>query len=199
MNISQMLEQTGAVDAISRELGVEFGDRPGGRNGVAAVNPVGLSKPGGSSGGASVRERFSWPGRPGRPGGTAGVDRTTGGRRTPRQCHLERANAGSQRRRDTRPDLRFEGRQQSRGGFRVGAVGRRTFAPEEDAADPRDGRCGLRDETSRPWSRRTGGALGGILGGEPSQGSPDQTDAAPSASGGILGDLIGAAGKYLGR
>ena len=42
-----------------------------------------------------------------------------------------------------------------------------------------------------------GGALGGI-GGQPGQPSEPATTA-PSGSGGILDDLIGAAGKYLGR
>lgn len=43
-----------------------------------------------------------------------------------------------------------------------------------------------------------GGALGGVLAGQ-SKPSSEQAGAAPSSSGGILDDLIGAAGKYLGR
>jgi hypothetical protein len=173
-----------------------FGDRPGGRNGVAAVNPVGLSKPGGSSRGASVRERFSWPGR---PGGIAGVDRTTGGRRTPRQCHLERAT------------------QVHKGDEILGQIfgskdGSRAVAASASAQSGVEPSllkkmlpilamvaAGYVMKQAGHGQGGLGGALGGILGGEPSQGSPDQTDAAPSASGGILGDLIGAAGKYLGR
>jgi hypothetical protein len=50
-----------------------------------------------------------------------------------------------------------------------------------------------------------GGALGGIFGGEPASAGPDgnpqpaPAPAASGASGDILGQLIGAAGKYLGR
>jgi len=45
-----------------------------------------------------------------------------------------------------------------------------------------------------------GGALGNILGGQtPAGPAPGSSREAPAASGGILDDLIGAAGKYLGR
>lgn len=45
-----------------------------------------------------------------------------------------------------------------------------------------------------------GGALGDILGGQSSAGgAPAAAPNQPAASGGILDDLIGAAGKYLGR
>ena len=45
-----------------------------------------------------------------------------------------------------------------------------------------------------------GGALGGILGGSPrSETSAGEARAAPGSTGGMLDDLIGAAGKYLGR
>jgi hypothetical protein len=45
-----------------------------------------------------------------------------------------------------------------------------------------------------------GGALGNILGGNsPAGAEPSSSREAPAASGGILDDLIGAAGKYLGR
>ena len=44
-----------------------------------------------------------------------------------------------------------------------------------------------------------GGALGGILGGQSSGSSPDEGRNLPLGSSGILDDLIGAAGKYLGR
>jgi hypothetical protein len=45
-----------------------------------------------------------------------------------------------------------------------------------------------------------GGALGGILGGQSSpSGDAPGAGTQPAGSGGILDDLIGAAGKYLGR
>jgi hypothetical protein len=45
-----------------------------------------------------------------------------------------------------------------------------------------------------------GGALGGIFGGQtPAEGSAGQPQPAPVQSGDILGQLIGAAGKFLGR
>lgn len=45
-----------------------------------------------------------------------------------------------------------------------------------------------------------GGALGGILGGQPAERSgTGSAQAGPGGTGGILDDLIGAAGKYLGR
>ena len=94
MNVSQMLEQTGAVEAISRELGVDSATAQAGATALLPSILSGFQEPGGSSGGASVRSAFlaglgAW--------GDCWVDRTAGGRRTPRQCHLERADASSQR------------------------------------------------------------------------------------------------------
>ena len=179
-----------------------FGDRPGGRNGVAAVNPVGLSKPGGSSRGASVRERFSWPRRLGGLGGLGGllgsIGRLGGGElldnvtsSEPTQVHKGDEILGQ-----------IFG---SKDGSRAVAAS----ASAQSGVEPSLLKkmlpilamvaAGYVMKQAGHGQGELGGALGGILGGEPSQGSPDQTDAAPSASGGILGDLIGAAGKYLGR
>ena len=39
MDVNQMLQQTNAINSISRELGTDPGDRTGGRGGIAPVDP----------------------------------------------------------------------------------------------------------------------------------------------------------------
>ena len=199
MNVSQMLEQTGAVDAISRELGVDAATAQAGATALLPSILSGFQNPVAAPEAQASESAFPGLGGLGGLGGLLGsIGRLGGGElldnvtsSEPTQVHKGDEILGQ-----------IFG---SKDGSRAVAAS----ASAQSGVEPSLLKkmlpilamvaAGYVMKQAGHGQGGLGGALGGILGGEPSQGSPDQTDAAPSASGGILGDLIGAAGKYLGR
>lgn len=199
MNVSQMLEQTGAVDAISRELGVDPATAQAGATALLPSILSGFQNPVAAPEAQASESAFPGLGGLGGLGGLLGsIGRLGGGElldnvtsSEPTQVHKGDEILGQ-----------IFG---SKDGSRAVAAS----ASAQSGVEPSLLKkmlpilamvaAGYVMKQAGHGQGELGGALGGILGGEPSQGSPDQTDAAPSASGGILGDLIGAAGKYLGR
>jgi hypothetical protein len=196
MNVSQMLEQTGAVDAISRELGVDSATAQAGARALLPSILSGFQNPVAAPEAQASESAF--PGLGGLGGLLGSIGRLGGGElldnvtsSEPTQVHKGDEILGQ-----------IFG---SKDGSRAVAAS----ASAQSGVEPSLLKkmlpilamvaAGYVMKQAGHGQGGLGGALGGILGGEPSQGSPDQTDAAPSASGGILGDLIGAAGKYLGR
>jgi len=191
MNINQMLEQTGAVQAISRELGV---DSATAEAGAAALLPSilsGFQNP--------VAATQSEPGASAFPGlgGLGGLLGTIGG--------LGGANLLDN-------VTSSEPTQLDKGNQILGQLfgskdGSRAIAASASA------QSGVQPSLLKKMlpilamvaagyimkQAGQGGGLGGVFGGP----TPDRTDGqaqpAPSGSGGLLGELIGAAGKFLGR
>lgn len=190
MNVDQMLQQTGAVEAISRELGV---DASTAQAGAAALLPSILS--GFKNPVASPEAEGSAFSGLGGLGGLLGTIGGLGG-----SGLLD--NVTSQE-----PTQVDKGNQilgqlfGSKDGSRAIAAG----AAGQSGVEPTllKKMLPILAMVAAGYVMKQaghgGGALGGILGGQPSQTSPGQTGASSSESGGILGDLIGAAGKYLGR
>jgi len=195
MNINEMLQQTGAVDAISRELGV---DRAQAEAGAAALLPSilsGFQNPVAAPESPAVDSAF-----PGLGGGLGSLLGTIGG--LGGGDLLDNATADE-------PTEVDKGNQilSQLFGSKDGSRAVAASAAAESGVEPsllkkmlpilamvaagyvmkRAGQGG-----------GLGGALGGMLGGQPSAAGRGSAPATP-ATGGLLDDLIGAAGKFLGR
>jgi hypothetical protein len=199
MNVSQMLEQTGAVDAISRELGVDPATAQAGATALLPSILSGFQNPVAAPEAQASESAFPGLGGLGGLGGLLGsIGRLGGGELLDNVTSSERTQVH-------KGDEILGHIFGSKDGSRAVAAS----ASAQSGVEPSLLKkmlpilamvaAGYVMKQAGHGQGGLGGALGGILGGEPSQASPDQTDAAPSASGGILGDLIGAAGKYLGR
>jgi hypothetical protein len=196
MNVSQMLEQTGAVDAISRELGVDSATAQAGATALLPSILSGFQNPVAAPEAQASESAF--PGLGGLGGLLGSIGRLGGGELLDNVTSSERTQVH-------KGDEILGQIFGSKDGSRAVAAS----ASAQSGVEPSLLKkmlpilamvaAGYVMKQAGHGQGGLGGALGGILGGEPSQGSLDQTDAAPSASGGILGDLIGAAGKYLGR
>lgn len=194
MNIEQMLQQTNAIDAISRELGV---DSATAQAGAAALLPQILSG-------------FQNPAAPAEPkpalsglGGLGGLLGTIGG--LGGGGLLDNVTSSQPTEVDKGNQILgqiFGSKDKSR------AVAAQAAA--ETGVEPSLLKkmlpilamvaAGYVMKQAGQGEGGLGGALGGILGGQPSTGNEAGTARTEqTGSGGILDDLIGAAGKFLGR
>ena len=89
MNINQMLQQTGAVDAISRQLGVDPATAEAGATALLPSILSGFQNPVASQRSRAGTKRISGPGR--RTWGTARHDWRFGRRGLAGECHIGRA------------------------------------------------------------------------------------------------------------
>ncbi len=195
MDINQMLQQTGAIDAIARELGV---DRATAEAGAMALLPSilsGFQNPVASSQAQTAGSAF--PGL----GGLGGLLGTIGG--LGGGGLLDNVTSSEPTEVDKGNEIlgQLFG---SKDGSRAVAAS----AAAQSGVEPSLLKkmlpilamvaAGYVMKQASEGKGGMGGALGSILG-EHSEPSSDQTTNVPPASGGILDDLIGAAAKYLGR
>ena len=195
MNINQMLEQTGAVEAISRELGVDPATAEAGATALlpsilsSFQNPVAASQ-GGTAGSA-------FPGL----GGLGGLFGTIGGLGGGGLLDNVTSSEPTEVNKGNEILGQLFG---SKDGSRAVAAS----AAAQSGVEPSLLKkmlpilamvaAGYVMKQASQGKGGVGDVLGGILGGQ-SAPSSGQTRKVPSASGGILEDLIVAAGKYLGR
>lgn len=196
MNIDQMLQQTNAIEAVSRELGV---DPTTAQAGAAALLPSILSGFQNPVAAPEAQAAGAFPGL----GGLGGLLGTIGG--LGGGGLLDNVTS-------TEPTEIDKGNQilgqlfGSKDGSRAVAAS----AAAQSGVEPSLLKkmlpilamvaAGYVMKQASQGQGGLGGALGGILGGQSSP-SGDAADprTQPAGSGGILDDLIGAAGKYLGR
>jgi hypothetical protein len=194
MNVNQMLQQTGAVEAISRELGVDASTAQAGATALLPSILSGFKNPV-----AAPDARGSAFPKLGGLGGLLGTISGLGG-------------GGLLDNVTSREPTQVDKGNQILGqvfGSKDGSRAVAASAAAQSGVEPSLLRkmlpilamvaAGYVMKQGSQGQGGLGGALGGILGSQPSQASPGQTNAAPSELGGLLGDLIGAAGKYLGR
>ena len=198
MDINQMLQQTGAVDAISRELGVDVSTAEAGATALlpsilsSFQNPVAAPEP--------QTAASAFPGLGGGLGGLLGTIGGLGGGGL-----LDNVTS-------SQPTEVDKGNQilgqlfGSKDGSRAVAAS----AAAQSGVEPSLLKkmlpilamvaAGYIMKQASQGKGGLGGALGGMLGGQPSTGSVDPSrNDRPAATGGILDELIGAAGKYLAR
>jgi hypothetical protein len=201
MNIEQMLQQTNAVDAISRELGV---DRTTAQAGAAALMPSILSGFENPAAPAETESVIGGPGASAFPGlgglgGLLGSISRLGGSEL-----LDNVTSSE-------PTEVNKGNQilgqifGSKDGSRAVAA----QAAAQSGVEPSLLKkmlpilamvaAGYVMKKANQSGGGLGGALGGILGGQSPDGSAGTAGAKPAASADILDELIGAAGKFLGR
>ena len=197
MDVNQMLQQTGAVEAISRELGV---DPSTARAGATALLPSILS--GFQNPVAAPQAAAAGTGLPdlGGLGGLLGSIRGLGGGRlldnvtSPEPTEVNKGN-------EILGQL-FG----SKDGSRAVAAS----AAAQSGVEPSLLKkmlpilamvaAGYVMKQASQGKGGLGGALGGLLSGnQPSGRGGNAEGATPAGTGGLLDDLIGAAGKYLGR
>ena len=193
MNINQMLQQTGAVDAISRQLGVDPATAEAGASALLPSILSGFQNPVATSEAAPASSAF--PGLSGGLGGLLGTIGSLGGAACWRMSH-----------RTNLPKLIRATR--SLASF----LGRRTGAGRLPHRQPR--KSGVEPSLLKKMlpilamvaagyvMKHAGqsGGLGGVFGGGAASDAAG-TNAEPQASGSgdILGQIMGAAGKFLGR
>jgi hypothetical protein len=197
MGIEQMLQQTGAVEAISRELGIDSATATAGATALLPSILSGFQSPaapaaGGTSGGApaGLGGLGSLLGKLGSLGGGGLLDNVTSSQPT-------EVGKGNQI---------LEQIFGSKDGSRAVAADAATQSGVEPSLLKKMlpilamVAAGHVMKQAGHGQGGLGGALGGILGGQQSAqtggGFPSSSQA---GSGGILDDLIGAAGKFLGR
>lgn len=196
MNINQMLQQTGAVDAISRELGVDPATAQAGATALLPSILSGFQNPVAAPDAEATGSAF--PGL----GGLGGLLGTIGGLGGGGLLD----NVTSKNPTEVDKGNQILGQLfGSKDGSRAVAAG----AAAESGVEPSLLKkmlpilamvaAGYVMKRAGQGEGGLGGALGNILGKETSAGDPNFTPDAKGASGGILDDLIGAAGKYLGR
>lgn len=203
MNSEQMLQQTGAVEAISRELGV---DPQTAERGATALMPAILS---GFREPASATEPQSAGGEPSSGsafpglGGLGGLFRTIGGLgggelldnvTSSQPTDVDKGNQILGQIFGSKDESRAVAAQAStQSGVEPSLLKKMLPILAMVAA-------GYVMKRAGQGGGGVGGALGGILGGQSSsRGSAGPQPSETSGSGGILGELIGAAGKFLGR
>ena len=192
MEINQMLQQTGAVDAISRELGVDSATAKAGATALLPSILSGFQNPVAAADAATEQSAFpalgGLLGKIGDLGGGGLLENVTANEPT-------EVNKGNQI---------LEQLFGSKDGSRAVAAS----AAAQSGVQPSLLKkmlpilamvaAGYVMKQASQGQGGLGGALGGILGGQ-TKASADQPGAGASGSGGILDDLIGAAGKFLGR
>ena len=195
MDVNQMLQQTGAVDAISRQLGVDPATAQAGASALLPSILSGFQNPVAAAGAQSPDSAFpslgALGGLLGSIGGLGGgqlLDNVTSDEPT----EVDKGN-------------------QILGqifGSKDGSRAIAASAAAQSGVEPSLLKkmlpilamvaAGYVMKQASRGQGGLGGALGGILGGQ-SKSDPNDARTAPAGSGGILDDLIGAAGKYLGR
>jgi hypothetical protein len=202
MNINQMLQQTGAVDAISRELGVDSTTAEAGAKALlpsilsSFQNPVAAQAAQGAQGAQEAGSAF--PGL----GGLGGLLGTIGGLGGGGLLDNVTSNEPTEVDKGNQILGQLFG---SKDGSRAVAAS----AAAESGVEPSLLKkmlpilamvaAGYVMKQASQGQGGLGGALGGILGGQPSASGQGSSPTNQSGSGGILDDLIGAAGKFLGR
>lgn len=191
MNINELLQQTNAVDAISRELGVDASTAKAGATALLPSILSGFQAPAATSGAQSAIGGGSL-------GGLGGLFSTIGG--LGGADLLDNATSPQATQVDKGNEIlgQIFG---SKDGSRAVA----TTAAAQSGVEPTLLKkmlpilamivAGYVMKRAGQGSGGLGDLLGGVLGGQ--QASPAGADPAPG--GGILGDLIGAAGKFMGR
>ena len=195
MDMNQMLQQTGAVEAISRELGVDSATAQAGASALLPSILSGFKNPVAAEGAESAQSAF--PGL----GGLGGLLSTIGGLGGGSLLDNVTANEPTEVNKGNEILGQIFG---SKDGSRAVAAS----ASAQSGVEPTLLKkmlpilamvaAGYLMKQASQGKGGLGGALGGILGGQAQQTSnPSQTGS--TGSGGILDDLIGAAGKYLAR
>ncbi|RIX27094.1 DUF937 domain-containing protein [Sphingomonas edaphi] len=196
MNIEQMLQQTNAIEAVSRELGV---DPATAQAGATALLPSILSGFQNPVGAPEAQAAGAFPGLGGLGGLLGSIGGLGGGNLLDNVTSSE-------------PTEVEKGNQilgqvfGSKDGSRAVAAS----AAAQSGVEPSLLKkmlpilamiaAGYVMKQAGQGQGGLGGALGGILGGQPASDSGlASAPRSPAGSGSILDDLIGAAGKYLGR
>ncbi len=195
MDMNQMLQQTGAVEAISRELGIDTATAQAGATALLPAILSGFQNPVAAPDAARAQSAF--PGLGGL-GGLLGTISGLGG-----GSLLENVTSNEPTEVDKGNQILGQ-----LFGSKDGSRAIASSAAAQSGVQPSLLKkmlpilamvaAGYVMKQASQGQGGLGGALGGILGGQ-SKPSSEQAGAAPSSSGGILDDLIGAASKYLGR
>ncbi len=195
MDINQMLQQTGAIDAISRELGVDSATAKAGATALLPSILSGFQNPVAAADAAPEQSAFP------ALGGLGGLLGTIGGLGGGSLLDNVTSNEPTEVDKGNQILGQLFG---SKDGSRAIAAS----AAAQSGVQPSLLKkmlpilamvaAGYVMKQASQREGGLGGALGGILG-RRSEPSSDQTGTTPIDSGGILDDLIGAAGKYLGR
>lgn len=196
MNINQMLQQTGAVAAISRELGVDSTTAEAGAKALLPSILSSFQNPVAAQGAQEAGSAF--PGL----GGLGGLLGTIGGL----------GGGGLLDNVTSKEPTEVDKGNQILGqlfGSKDGSRAIAASAAAESGVEPSLLKkmlpilamvaAGYVMKQASQGQGGLGGALGGILGGQPSASGEGASPTTQSGSGGILDDLIGAAGKFLGR
>jgi hypothetical protein len=193
MNINQMLQQTGAVDAISRELGVDPATAEAGATALLPSILSGFQNPVATSEAAPVSSAF-----PSLGGGLGGLLGTIGGLGGPALLENVTSEGPTQVDKGNQILGQLFG---SKDGSRAIAAS----AAAESGVEPsllKKMLPLLAMVASGYVMKHAGksGGLGGMLGGSASSNRAGSTaEQQTSGSGDILGQIIGAAGKFLAR
>jgi len=195
MDTNQMLQQTGAVEAISRELGVDPATAKAGASALLPSILSGFQNPVATPDAAPAQSAF--PGL----GGLGGLLGTIGGLGGGSLLDNVTSNEPTEVDKGNQILGQLFG---SKDGSRAIAAS----AAAQSGVQPSLLKkmlpilamvaAGYVMKQASQGKGGLGGALGGILGGQ-SESPSDQARTGPTGSGNILDDLIGAAGKYLGR
>lgn len=196
MNINQMLQQTGAVEAISRELGVNPAIAEAGASALLPSILSGFQNPVAASEANTAATAF--PGL----GGLGGLLGTIGGLGGGSLLDNVTANEPTEVDKGNQILGQLFG---SKDGSRAVAAS----AAAQSGVEPSLLKkmlpilamvaAGYVMKQASQRQGGLGGALGGILGGQPARSGEDSARNTQTGPSGILDDLIGAAGKFLGR
>ena len=195
MDVSEMLQQTGAVEAISRELGVDSGTAKAGASALLPSILSGFKNPVAAGGAGTGQSAFP------ALGGLGGLLSTIGGLGGGGLLDNVTANEPTEVNKGNEILGQIFG---SKDGSRAVAAS----ASAQSGVEPTLLKkmlpilamvaAGYVMKQASQGKGGLGGALGGMLGGQAQQ-TPNQSQTGSIGSGGILDDLIGAAGKYLQR
>ena len=195
MDLDQMLQQTGAVEAISRELGIDSATAQAGATALLPAILSGFQNPVAATDAARAQSAFP------ELGGLGGLLGTIGGLGGGSLLDNVTSNEPTEVDKGNQILGQLFG---SKDGSRAIAAS----AAAQSGVQPSLLKkmlpilamvaAGYVMKQASQGKGGLGGALGGILGGQ-SESPSDQARTGPAGSGNILDDLIGAAGKYLGR
>ena len=196
MDINQMLQQTGAVEAISRELGVDAATAEAGASALLPSILSGFQNPVAAS--ETPAEGSAFPAL----GGLGGLLGSIGGLGGGALLDNVTADAPTEIGKGNQILGQLFG---SKDGSRAIAAS----AAAESGVEPSLLKkmlpilamvaAGYVMKQASQGAGGLGGALGSILGGKSAAGEDSPQPQAQTNPGGILDDLIGAAGKFLGR
>ena len=191
MDVNQMLQQSGAVEAISRELGVDPGTAQAGASALLPSILSGFQNPVATTGSDAAPAAFP------ALGGLGGLLGTIGGLGGGSLLDNVTSNEPTEVDKGNQILGQIFG---SKDGSRAVAASASAQSGVEPSLLKKMLPILAMVVAGYVMKRASGGDLGGILGGGTQSSNPSDPDQPHSgASGGILGDLIGAAGKYLGR